>query len=59
MSKKSDRRRRSSVTRETIERKDNFKYLLLLQGIAVGILCGLVVGLFRYALQKAEDIRNL
>ena len=54
MSKKSDRRRRSSVTRETIERKDNFKYLLLLQGIAVGILCGLVVGLFRYALQKAE-----
>jgi H+/Cl- antiporter ClcA len=59
MSKKPDRRRRSSVTRETIERKDNFKYLLLLQGIAVGILCGLVVGLFRYALQKAEEIRVL
>ena len=59
MSKKSDRRRRSSVVRETIERKDHFKYLLLMQGIAVGILCGLVVGLFRYALQKAEEIRTL
>lgn len=59
MSKKTERRRRKSVTRETIERKDNFKYLLLLQGIAVGILAGMVVGLFRYALQKAEEIRNL
>ena len=54
MSKKTSRRRRDSVTRETIERKEQFKYQLLLQGVAVGILVGIVVGLFRFALQKAE-----
>ncbi|MDD6816888.1 MAG: ClC family H(+)/Cl(-) exchange transporter [Firmicutes bacterium] len=59
MSKKTSRRRRDSVTRETIERKEQFKYQLLLQGVAVGILVGIVVGLFRFALQKAEEIRNL
>ncbi|MCI8608396.1 MAG: ClC family H(+)/Cl(-) exchange transporter [Firmicutes bacterium] len=59
MSKKTERRRRESVTRETIERKENFKYQLILEGIAVGLLAGVVVGLFRFALQKAEDIRNL
>ena len=59
MSKKTSRRRKDSVTRETIERKEQFKYQLLLQGVAVGILVGIVVGLFRFALQKAEEIRNL
>lgn len=59
MSKKTKRRRRESVTRETIERKDHFKYQLILEGIGVGLLVGIVVGLFRFALQKAEEIRNL
>jgi len=59
MSKKTRRRRRDSVTKETLQRKERFEYLLLAQGICVGILVGLVVGAFRYALQKAEDIRNL
>ena len=58
MSKKTKRRRRDSVTKETIQRKDRFEYLLL-HGVCVGILVGLVVGAFRYALQKAEEMRNL
>ena len=36
MSKKTRRRRRESVTRETIDRKEKFKYQLILEGIAVG-----------------------
>lgn len=58
MSKKSKRRRRDSVTKETIQRKEQFKYQLLFQGVAVGILVGIVVGLFRFALQEAEAIRS-
>lgn len=58
MSKKSRRRRRESVTKETIQRKEQFEYQLLLQGVVVGILVGIVVGLFRFALQEAEEIRN-
>ena len=34
MSKKTRRRRRESVTRETIDRKEKFKYQLILEGIA-------------------------
>lgn len=58
MSKKTKRRRRDSVTKETLQRKDRFEFLLL-QGICVGLLVGVVVGAFRYALQKAEEMRNL
>lgn len=47
------------MTRETIERQENFKYQLILEGIGVGLLVGVVVGMFRFALQKAEEIRNL
>ncbi len=59
MSKKTQRRRRQSVTRETLDRKEKFKYQLILEGIAVGVMVGIVVGLFRFALQKAESMRNL
>ena len=59
MSKKTRRRRRKSVTRETIDRQANFKYQLLLEGIAVGLLSGIIVGLFRFSLEKAEQMRNL
>lgn len=59
MSRKTKRRRRQSVTKETIERKENFKYQLLLEGVAVGFAVGVTVGLFRFALQKAEEMRNL
>lgn len=59
MSKKTRRRRRESVTRETIDRKEKFKYQLILEGIAVGLFVGILVGLFRFALQKAEDMRVL
>lgn len=59
MSKKTKRRRRDSVTKETLQRKDAFTYVLMAQGLCVGLLVGLVVGAFRYALQKAEEARNL
>lgn len=59
MSKKTKMRRRASVTKETLERKDKFKYQLILQGIVLGLLVGIVVGMFRFALQKAEELRVL
>ena len=59
MSKKTERRRRDSVTKESIDRMDNFKYQLILEGVGVGFFVGIVVGLFRFALQKAEELRNL
>ena len=59
MSRKTKRRRRESVTRETLDRQANFKYQLILEGIAVGFLVGVLVGLFRFSLEKAEAMRNL
>ena len=54
MSKKTERRRRDSVTKESIDRMDNIKYQLILEGVGVGFFVGIVVGLFRFALQSAS-----
>lgn len=53
------RKRRSTATKETIKRKQGFKYQLILEGVGVGFLTGLIVSLFRFALIKAEEIRDL
>ena len=45
-------------TKATMERVQSFQYKLILEGIGVGILTGLVVSLFRLALEKAEFYRN-
>lgn len=47
-----------SNTHKTLERIDIFQYELILEGIAVGILTGLVVSMFRLALEKADVARN-
>lgn len=59
MSKKTVRRRRRNFTQETLQRKEEFKYRLIAEGIAVGFLAGLLVSLFRFVLGKAENIRDL
>lgn len=45
--------------RELLTRQENLKYRLILEGIAVGLLAGLVSSAFRWTLMEAEDIRNL
>ena len=42
-----------SQVRRTLERAKNFHYRLILEGIAVGLLAGAVVVLFRIAIDKA------
>lgn len=59
MAKKVVKRRRMSSTEEMLRRKASFKYALIIEGIGVGLLAGLVVSMFRLALIKAEDIRNI
>ena len=59
MTRKSEKRRKGNVVRELLTRQENLKYRLILEGIAVGLLAGLVSSAFRWTLIKAEDIRNL
>lgn len=54
MSKKSDRIRKTGG-KIFLE----LKYRVLLEGMAVGILSGLLVSAFRMALAKVDDIRNI
>ena len=59
MAKKIVRRRRMSSTKENIQRKENFQYILILEGVAVGFLAGLIVSMFRFAFIKAESMRDI
>lgn len=59
MAKKIIKRRRMSLGKANIQRKEKFQYILLLEGIGVGFLAGLIISLFRYAFIKAEDIRDI
>ena len=50
-------RQRTVIT--ILKRFRTFRYILLLEGIAVGILSGLVTVLFRLALEHAEELLQL
>ena len=45
-------------TRKTLERIENFRYILILEGIAVGILSGFTVSLFRTLINYLEGFRG-
>lgn len=45
--------------RELLTRAGEYEISIVLEGIAVGLLAGLVSSAFRWTLIKAEDIRNL
>lgn len=51
---------RKNKTRATLERFRNLKnqYRLVAEGIGVGVMTGLLVSLFRIALEQAEVLRN-
>ena len=49
---------RHATINETLERFHRFRYQLILEGVAVGILSGLVVVLFRLLLEHGEDLRQ-
>ena len=59
MTKKSEKRRKESRIKDMLMRQKNFKYRLILEGVAVGVLAGMVSSAFRWTLLKAEEIRGL
>ena len=59
MTKKTYKRRKISKTKETLHRREDLKYGLILEGLGVGLLAGLIVSLFRFTLLKVEEMRNL
>ena len=59
MTKRSEKRRKESRIKDMLMRQENFKYRLILEGVAVGLLAGMVSSAFRWTLLKAEEIRGL
>ena len=49
---------RINKTKLTLEQFESHKYRLILEGATVGLLSGLLVSLFRLALEKAESLRG-
>lgn len=49
---------RKSTAKDSIERKNNYKYKLLIEGAIVGLLTGAIVSLFRVTLEKAQELRD-
>ena len=45
-------------TKKTLERIEKFRYILILEGIAVGVLSGFTVSLFRTLITKLEAFRG-
>ncbi len=45
--------------KRTLERVKNFHYILILEGMAVGVFSGIVIVLFRLAISKAEEYMSL
>lgn len=45
--------------KRTLERAKNFHYILILEGMAVGVLSGIVIVLFRLSISKAEECMAL
>ncbi len=48
-----------SEARKTLERVSNFRYILILEGIAVGILAGIAIVMFRLAITEAEHYMGI
>ena len=59
MAKKIVKRRRMSLSKENIQRKEKFQYILILEGIGVGFFVGLIVSMFRFAFIKSESMRDI
>ena len=49
---------RKNKTVFQLERFRNMKHKMTLQGVLVGLLTGIVVGLFRLTIEKADIIRT-
>lgn len=45
-----------NTTTKTLQRIRSFRYVLVLEGIAVGVFAGIIVVLFRIALEKADGL---
>lgn len=45
-------------TKNTLERINNFKYYLVLEGLAVGLIAGCAVSLFRVLINYGEELRG-
>ncbi len=43
---------------ENIKRKHNFKYVLILEGVLIGLITGAIISIFRLALTGADTLRT-
>lgn len=48
-----------SEARRTLERVEKFRYILILEGVAVGVLAGIAIVLFRLAITEAEHYMGI
>ena len=56
--RKKRRQEKVSSAKRNLERKDTFKYVLLAEGLVVGICTGFLIALFREAIEKSDEIRD-
>ena len=46
-------------TESVLKRIKSFKYIIVLEGVAVGFLAGIAVSFFRLFIEKAAALRNV
>lgn len=46
-------------TESVLKRIKSFKYIIVLEGVAVGFLAGIAVSFFRLFIERAEALRNI
>ena len=46
-------------TESVLKRIKSFKYIIVLEGLAVGFLAGIAVSFFRLFIERAEALRNV
>jgi len=57
--RKKRRHEKLSSAKRNLERKDTFKYVLLAEGLIIGICTGFLIALFRVTLEKGDNLREL
>lgn len=56
--RKKRRREKASSAKKNLERKDTFKYVLLAEGLVVGVATGFLIAFFRMILDYGDKLRN-
>ena len=59
MPRKTARRQRNNHAGRTLNSRGRLGYIAIFEGIGVGLVAGLLVSLFRFLINEAEDMRDL